>query len=93
MNSTIKTQPGAIALTVGFSLFAILRLVDYFFYGHKIPDVVSAIAFALMSYGFFKNGGRSRPSIPDEPFDQLAHWGLIFGVLLGVGALVAKYIA
>ena len=93
MNSTPKPHTGANVLAVGFSLFAILRLADYFFYGHKIPDLLSAIAFALMSYGFFKNGGRNRPSIPGEPFDQVAHWGLILGVLLGVGALAAKYIA
>ena len=93
MNSTLKAHPGANILAVGFSLFAILRLADYFFYGHKIPVLVSAIAFALMGYGLFKNGGRNRPSIPGEPFDQVAHWALILGVILGVGALAAKYFA
>jgi len=93
MNSTLKAHTGAKVLAVGFSLFAILRLADYFYYGQKVPDLVSAAAFALMAYGFLKNGGRDRPSVPGEPFDRLANWGLILGLLLGLGALMAKYIA
>ena len=93
MNSTIATRNGYSVLAFGLALFAVLRLADYFFYGHKIPDLLSAIAFALMGYGFFKNGGRNKPSTPGEPFDRIAHWGMIIGLFLGLGTLAAKYIA
>ena len=46
-----------------------------------------------MGYGFFKNGGRNKPSTPGEPFDRIAHWGMIIGLFLGLGTLAAKYIA
>ena len=94
MNSTITARNGSSLLTFGFALFAVLRLADYIFYGHKIPDLLSAIAFALMGYGFFKNGGRSKPSSPgDTSFDHIAHWGMIIGLFLGLGTIVSKYIA
>lgn len=81
MNSTITARNGSNALVIGFALFAALRLADYFFYGQKTADLLSAIAFVLMGYGFFKNGGRSKPSVPGEPFDRIAHWGMIIGLV------------
>ncbi|WP_449447524.1 hypothetical protein [Thermomonas brevis] len=94
MNSTTqKTINGAKLLTIGFALFAMLRLADYTFYGHKTSDLLSSISFALMGYGFFKNGGRGKPSAPGESFDHIAHWGMIIGLVLGLGTLAAKYIA
>jgi hypothetical protein len=93
MHSRIAPRNGATLLVFGFALFAILRLADYFFYGHNISDLLSAIAFALMGYGFFKNGARNSPSAPGKPFDRIAYWAVVIGLVLGLGTITAKYIA
>ena len=93
MNSTLSPRNGSSLLTFGFALFTVLKLADYFSYGRNISDLLSAIAFALLAYGLFKNGGRDKPSSPGEPFDRVAHWGMIMGLVIGLGTLVAKHIA
>lgn len=87
-------------LTAGAKVFLVvavvlgaINLVDFLFYGRKITDLVIAIGFALMAYGTYRNGNRSRPDSTDDPtFDKNAQYATVAGIILVVGAVLATYL-
>ena len=94
MNSTTQetTKAGVRLGVIGFTLIGALRLVDFIFYGYHLVDLASAIGFSLMGYGLYKNGWRSKSGSSTDPsFDRIAHYGMIVGLVLGFGAMVARH--
>lgn len=87
-------------LTTGAKVFLVIaavlgaiNLVDFLFYGRKITDLIIAIGFALMAYGTYKNGNRSRPDSADDPtLDKNAQYATVAGVVLVAGAVLASYL-
>lgn len=58
-------------------LFAAINLVDFIFYGQSLRNLFGAAGFGLMAYGWHKH---RRPVS-------------IVGVVLALGAILAKYLA
>lgn len=70
-----------------------VNLIDYIYYGEQLDDLAAAIGFALMAYGAYKNGNRSKPSSDSDPtFDKYARYATVIGVLLMLGAMAMRHL-
>ena len=79
-----------LALTVAL---AAISLADFILYGNHVRDLLVALGFALMSYGTYKNSGRSRPDSDNDPsFDKYAHYASIAGVTLALVGIISGYV-
>ncbi len=86
------TSGAKVFLVVAVVLGAV-NLVDFIFYGQQLYDLAAAVGFALMAYGTYKNGNRSRPSSDNDPtFDKRAQYAMVAGVLLALGVIAARYL-
>lgn len=83
---------GAKAFLVVAIILCIANLIDFAFYERRLTDLVVAVGFALMAYGTYKNGNRSRPDYEGDPtFDKNAQYATGAGVILVLGSFVARY--
>jgi hypothetical protein len=83
---------GAKVFLVVAIILCVVNLIDFAFYEHRLTDLVIAAGFALMAYGTYKNGNRSRPDHEGDPtFDKNAQYATGAGVILVLGSFVARY--
>ena len=86
------TAGARVFLVVAIALCAV-NLADFAFYERRPTDLVVAAGFALMAYGTYRNGNRSRPEhAHDRTFDTKAQYGTVAGIVLVVGAIAAQHL-
>lgn len=84
---------GAKVFLVAAIVLCVVNFADFTFYGRRATDLIVAAGFALMAYGTYKNGNRSRPDYENDPtFDRNAQYATVAGVILVLGAFVAQYL-
>jgi hypothetical protein len=87
-------------LTMGAKVFlgvaivlCVVNLADFVFYGRRATDLAVAAGFALMAYGTYRNGNRSRPDHENDPtFDKKAQYATVAGIVVVLGAIAAQYL-
>jgi|TARA_R110000868_G_scaffold88008_4_gene245582 hypothetical protein len=61
---------------VFFTLFAVINLIDFSFYGLHLRNLVGALGYLLMAYGSYKN----------------TYLLAIVGAVLAMGSIAVKYV-
>ncbi len=70
-----------------FTVFGVVHIIDFIFYGHAFRNVIAGIACALMAYGTYKNGlDKSAPN-------QSARHASIIGCILFLVYIAMRYLA
>lgn len=89
MNSIFKApiSTGAKITLVFFALASIVNLTDFIFYAQEPRKMISAIGYALMSYGTYKNGPTK------EPRDLGGRYGLIVGFVMVFAGFAMRYLS
>ena len=89
MPSVSKAPIGGIAklMLVLFVIFSVAHLVDFIYYGREPRNLISAIAFALMSFGIYKNG------FANEAPDPVGRYASIVGIVMALVAIAMRYLA
>lgn len=95
MKNAVTRKPLTAGARVFLALAVILglvNLIDFVFYGHRTPDLLVAIGFALMAYGTYWNWNRSRPDSDGDPtFYKAAQYATAIGVILILASMIARY--
>jgi hypothetical protein len=88
MNKIIKApiSSGTKITLVFFVVVSIINLIDFIFYVQEPRKMISAIGYALMAYGTYKN------SLTKEALDLGGRYGLIVGFVLVAAGFAMKYL-
>ena len=88
MNSIFKApiSSGTKITLVIFFVASAINLIDFIFYVQEPRKMISAIGYALMAYGTYKN------SFTKEALNLGGRYSLILGFVLVVAGFVMKYL-
>ena len=92
MSAAIRTPQSRLLLIVGV-LLAIVRFVDFFFYGRHAYDLVGGIGFIAVAAGAYFDGFRTLEAVTTSGRRAMARgYALaILGVILVIASMLLKY--
>jgi hypothetical protein len=87
-----KNPTSAKVFIVVATILSAVNLVDFFFYGRHLYDLLGGVGFGLWAFGTYRNGHRKLPEASQDPaFSKAAYYASAAALVLVVASLVMRF--